>query len=202
MAPPSARLYLLFTPTLCPRDPWQTLELALQGGVQMVQWRVEEQDPAALARCMHVCRMYEVPVLVNDDVDLAVRMGAAGAHVGQDDMPLPEARERTAGLWLGVSTHDLGQIAAAEAGKADYVGFGPCFATETKGYAEGLHRKAISADARRARLPLYAIGGIHARNTPLLQELGVERIAVSRAVLCAEDPRRAAQKLRRILSRT
>jgi len=192
-----ARLYLLFTPKLCAQDPWETLEQALIGGVDLVQWRVPEPDPADLARCMHIASQHGVPVVVNDQVQLAVQLDAAGAHVGQDDMAPSKARKLLGrDRWLGVSTHDLAQLRAAERAKADYVGFGPCFATETKGYADGLPRELIAEAAASAKVPLFAIGGIHRRTLPLLLELGVQRIAVCAAILGAERPADAAARLR------
>ena len=194
-------LYLLFTPDLCSGDPWETLEQALAGGVGMVQWRSSRPDPSGIARCLYICRAHGVTVLVNDHVDLAAQLGADGAHVGQGDMPAKKARGKLVGRILGVSTHNLEQLEAAVANLADYVGFGPCFATETKGYQEGLPREQIAAAATASQVPLYAIGGIHPRNLPILQDLGVERIAVSQAILQAPHPRDAASQLRRILTR-
>ena len=101
-----------------------------------------------------------MPVLVNDHVKLAGQLGADGAHVGQHDMSAKQARRQLDGLLLGVSTHDLQQLRSATAAGADYVGFGPCFPTATKGYEEGLPRKKIAAAATAAPIPLYAIGGI------------------------------------------
>ncbi len=201
MARDLGRLYLLFTPDLCAGDPWDTLEQALLGGVDMVQWRVAEPDPAGIARCLYVCRAHEVPVLVNDHVKLAVQLGADGAHVGQQDTPAPNARRKLKDRLFGVSTHNLEQLrAAAEAG-ADYVVFGPCFHTETKGYEEGLPRKQIAAAAAASEIPLYAIGGIQPRNLPILQDLGIERIAVCSAILRASHVRDAAAHLHQILKR-
>ena len=131
-----------------------------------------------------------------------VEIGAAGAHVGQDDLPAGEARGILGpARALGVSTHDLPQIRAAEAAGADHIGFGPCFATVTKGYAKGLPRTAVETAVTSTELPLFAIGGITADNLPALLDLGVRRIAVSSAVLEARDPERAARQLRELLDR-
>jgi thiamine-phosphate pyrophosphorylase len=202
MSLPDRRLYLLFTPELCAGDPWDTLAAALEGGVDLVQWRVEEADRAGFQRCREVCRAAGVPVVINNDVMLAVRCGATGAHVGQTDMPADAARKLLQGAWLGVSTHDVAQIRAAAAAGADYVGFGPCFATETKGYATGklpAETEAAVEAASAAKLPLFAIGGITVQNLPGLRGLGVNRIAVSGAILKSDDPRAAARALRRWL---
>lgn len=196
------RLYLLFTPSLCRLDPWATLSGAISGGVDLVQWRSKEPDPSGYLRCRDLCRRRGVPLLVNDDVMLAVRSQAHGAHVGQDDLPAEAARKLLDDQWLGISTHDPKQIAAAAANGADYVGFGPCFATATKGYEHGKSSDEIEAGIAAARahgLPLFAIGGITAERLPGLRALGVDRVAVSGAILGSDDSRAAAQALRRML---
>ncbi|MEY3160096.1 MAG: hypothetical protein RIT25_87, partial [Planctomycetota bacterium] len=101
--------------------------------------------------------------------------------------------------WIGVSTHSVAQITAATEDGASYVGFGPCFATPTKGYAEGKPIEEIAEAVRACQLPLFAIGGIHAANLPQLLRAGVRRIAVSSAILQADDPEAAARELCAIL---
>lgn len=196
------RLYLLFTPDSCRRDPWQTLELAIAGGVDLVQWRKKSEDRTGFERCRTICRAHNVPLIVNDDVMLAVRGRAAGGHVGQTDMPIPAARKVLVDRWLGVSTHDGKQIAEAAHEGADYIGFGPCHPTATKGYEHGKSPadiEAAVAAAAQHRVPLFAIGGINPGNLPGLRMLGVDRIAVSSHVLSAEDPKAAAAALRAFL---
>ena len=127
-------LYLLFTPSLCPGDPWAHLEAALDGGVDLVQWRVKHADAEGARRCLEVCSARNVPLIVNDDVELAAELGAAGAHVGQDDLDARSARRRLGdGRWLGVSTHATDQVIRAFEDGADHVGFGPIHPTTTKG---------------------------------------------------------------------
>lgn len=199
---PDLRLCLLFTPGLCRQDPWLTLDRALRGGVDLVQWRVKHADPDGLAECLRRCRAASVPVIVNDDVQLAVQSSAAGAHVGQDDMPAEQARRLLGERWLGVSTHDPAQIRAAATAGADYLGFGPCFPTTTKGYARGQPQRAVTDAVRTAgdcQLPLFAIGGITPENLPRLLALGIRRIAVTAAILQADDPAEAARRLRSLL---
>lgn len=196
------RLCLLFTPGLCRGEPFETLAAALDGGVDLVQWRSKEADAEGFRRCLQICRRAGVRLIVNDDVMLAVRCRVDGAHVGQDDLPAEAARKLLVGQLLGVSTHDLAQIEAAAAAGADYIGFGPCHPTSTKGYASGLSAAAIAdavAAADAARLPLFAVGGITAGNLPPLRGLGVDRIAVAGAILASDDPRAAARALRRLL---
>lgn len=191
------RLYLLFTPELCLGDPATVLRQALAGGVDVVQWRPRTRDTDALLETLAICRDADVPCIVNNDATLAVELGADGAHVGQDDLPASQARAILgAERKLGVSTHDLTQLRAAEADGADYVGFGPCFPSETKGYADGLPLDSIAQAAASARLPLFAIGGIDLANLPTLVDAGIRRIAVTASILRANDPEHAARELR------
>lgn len=196
---PDRRLYLLFTPSGCAGDPWVTLTAALRGGVDLVQWRSKTADPAGYRRCRELCGEAGVPLLVNDDVMLAIHGRAHGAHVGQDDMPVVPARKLLGDLWLGVSTHDLDQLRTAIDERVDYVGLGPCHPTATKGYEQGLAPALIEAACAQRSVPVYAIGGITAANLLPLRLLGVDRIAVSAAILRAPDPERAAGELRRML---
>ncbi len=194
------RLYLLFTPELCAAEPWRTLDAALAGGVDLVQWRVKTRDPTGLERCLACCAPHGVPVIVNDHVELAVRTAAAGAHVGQHDLPPREARAMLREeQWLGVSTHDRDELARALEGGADHVGFGPMFATATKGYADGQREGALRATLAASPVPVYAIGGITAANVALVLREGAARIAVSSAILQARDPEAAARALRSAL---
>lgn len=193
----AARLYLLFTPELCATDPWHTLAAALDGGVQLVQWRVKEADPEGLTRCIRLCSEREdpVPVIVNDQVQMAVDHGACGAHVGQQDMPAKEARRILGRRCLGVSTHSIEEVQAAVAAGADYLGFGPCFPTTTKGYDRGQPRGALARVLAQSPVPVFAIGGIEPSNIDSIVEQGCERVAVSRAILTAADPKGVAAQL-------
>lgn len=201
--PSLGSLYLLFTPTACRLEPLTTLAKALEGGVDVVQWRAKGRvDRETLRTSQALCHAHRVPFLINDDVMLAVRVGAAGAHVGQDDMAADAARKLLFGRLLGVSTHDERQIAAAVLAGSDYVGFGPCHPTATKGYEHGVGLAAIEAAvAQCAALaaPMFAIGGIEPANLPELLRAGVRRVAVSRWVLDHRDPRAAAAELRAML---
>jgi len=190
------RLYLLFTPELCVDRPWHTLEEALRGGVDLVQWRVKEPDPTGLQRCRELCAEHSAPLLVNDDVMAAVRGRVHGAHIGQQDMPAEVARRLLGNSWLGVSTHDLTEIHTAAHNGADYVGFGPCYPSATKGFDHGLPPAVIEEAVHDSPVPVFAIGGIQADNINLLCGLGVGRVAVSSAILRAADPRAVAAELR------
>ncbi len=145
-----------------------------------------------------LCRAAGVPLIVNDSVEVAVAAGADGVHLGQEDLAPAEARRILGpGKWIGWSTHDLEQLErAAQDTAVDYVGFGPAFATATKGISEGLGPDRVRSAAVRAAeagLPLLAIGGITVENRGLLG--GNLGIAVSSALCRAADPEASARCL-------
>lgn len=200
--PLSGRIYLVFTPELCRHDPFATLEAVLAAGVDIVQWRPKRPNRDGLERTRAVCRSHQTPLIINDDVMLALRSEAAGAHVGQEDMPSDAARKLMFGRLLGVSTHDISQIQLAAKATANYVGFGPCFPTKTKGYDQGVGMEAVAAAAEKCHelnMPMFAIGGITPKNLPELYAHGVRRIAVSSYVLQHENPAQAVRELREAL---
>jgi thiamine-phosphate pyrophosphorylase len=200
--PLSGRIYLVFTPELCRQDPYQTLEAALAAGVDLVQWRPRRPNRDGLDRTRAICRGHQTPLIINDDVMLALRSEAAGAHVGQEDMPSDAARKLMFGRLLGVSTHNIAQIQLAAKATANYVGFGPCFPTKTKDYDQGVGMEAVSAAVEKCHeldMPMFAIGGITPANLPELYAQGVRRIAVSSYVLQHDDPAQAVRELREAL---
>ena len=175
-------------------------EAAARGGATMVQLRLKVADARTLVHVgralVAVLRPLGVPVLVNDRVDVALACGAAGAHLGADDLPVRAARRVVPPSFvLGAS---LGSEAELEnAREADYVGIGPLYATGSKldaGDAIGV--EAFARLRRAAGRPAVAIGGISVANVAPVMAAGAEGVAVIRAVFSASDPRRAAAALR------
>lgn len=135
-------------------------------------------------------------LLVNDRIDVALAMGPAvrGVHLGQDDMPIAQARALLGPeVWIGRSTHDFAQVLGADEEGADYLGFGPVFPTTTKGYAQGLGGERAWIASEATALPVFAIGGIGPDNVDVVAQVG--RAAVSSAILAADDPARVATSL-------
>lgn len=197
-------LMLLMTRELCRAEPLATLRAALEGGVDCVQLRekpFEDDALAWIAEALELCDEFGALCLVNDEVELARRSGAFGVHLGQEDLAaFARGQLVDRDLALGISTHDLAELERARAEAPDYVGVGPCHATATKGYAAGLGDDELRALVEASRdLPAFAIGGITVERLPRLQRLGVRRIAVSSAVLGAEDPAAASRALIRCL---
>lgn len=161
------------------------LGLALaRGGCRVVQLRAKDLPPSdrlGLARgLVQALAPLQTLVIVNDDVAVAKASGAHGLHLGQEDGDLSRARaELGPDVLIGRSTHDLGQVAAAAAEGADYIGFGPVFATSTKALADpvvGL--SGLAAACASSVLPVVAIGGITLADLPAVQASGAHGWAV------------------------
>ena len=133
-------------------------------------------------------------VIVNDRVDVAAAVGAAGAHVGDDDLPVPLAR-RVLGpdALLGRTAHDVDEARAAAAAGADYLGIGPCFPSATKAFGGFAPPEFLRTVATEIALPAFAIGGITLERLDELLSLGLRRVAVATAVTAASDPAAAAR---------
>lgn len=207
-----AQVMLIFTPHLIDqRAPLEVLASVLDY-VDIIQVRAKSKDEESTAREQHdwtvkvleLVREHdaeETLVLVNDRVDVARALqsqGCAGAHIGQDDCPPEIARELLGPeALLGLSTHDMKQVAQADTEFVNYLGFGPIWPTATKGYESGVGAEHCWVAANSTSIPVFPIGGIDAHNASELTNVG--RVAVSSAILAAEDPARAADALRAAL---
>lgn len=151
---------------------------------------------ARMAR--RVCDDAGAALIVNDRIDVALAADADGVHLGQTDLPIADARRVAGDLWIGVSTHNLEQVRAACAAGADYLGYGPVFATTTKERPDPVQgvaalRAAVAAAEGR---PVVAIGGITEAEVSDVYAAGAQAICAIRAVTHARDPRDAARKFR------
>jgi thiamine-phosphate pyrophosphorylase len=193
-----ARLYLV-----CDRRPEVFLRAALAGGVDVLQLRDKDtSDDEVLAAAAVFRRVADdagALFVVNDRPDLAVAAGADGVHVGQDDLPVEEARAVVGpDRIVGRSTHSPEQIAAA--GDADYIAVGPVYATPTKPGRPAVGLELVRHAAAHAREPWFAIGGINPDNVGNVVAAGARRVVVVRAITEAEDPSAAARALRAALT--
>lgn len=179
----------------------EVVTAVLRGGIPAIQLRAKREptrDMVELGRALRAeTRRAGALLFVNDRVDVALVIGADGAHLGDDDLPLPAARSITPqGFLLGRSVDTAQQAAEAERQGADYVGVGPVFQTASKadaGPAVGIQR--VSAVRSATALPLVAIGGIDAANAAGVARAGADGVAVIRALMQARDPEAAAREL-------
>jgi thiamine-phosphate pyrophosphorylase len=193
-----ARLYLV-----CDRRPEAFLRAALAAGVDVLQLRDKEAGDddvlAAASTFRRVADELGALFVVNDRPDLAVAAGADGVHVGQDDLPVAEARAVVGpDRIVGLSTHSAEQIEAARG--ADYVAVGPVHATPTKPGRPAVGLELVRYAARHAPDPWFAIGGIDPSNVGEVVAAGARRVVVVRAITEAEDPGAAARDLREALA--
>lgn len=177
----------------------------LHGGVDALQFRVKGGTPAhrdLLARAVRALTdAAGVPLVVNDDADLALAIGAAGLHAGRDDGDPRALRARLGrSRWLGVSCYDDLERARAMVGVADHVGFGAVFLSPTKPQAVRAPL-ALLGQARALGLGTVAIGGIDRSNAHLAIEAGADAVAVITDLFGAPDPAAAARELRTIVHR-
>ena len=178
----------------------EQLEDALKGGVTLVQLREkdlpqEEFLTEALA-AKALCHRYGVPLLINDDVDLALQCGADGVNVGAEDRPVEEIRRQAGPTFLsGATAKTIAQAQAAQADGADYIGVGAVFPSPTKPNAVGITREELAAICASVTIPAVAIGGITQDNLPQLTGCGAVGAAVVSALFGAPDVRAAAQEL-------
>jgi len=180
--------------------------LAIDGGARVVQYRSKSDDPGLkqwqAVDLLHVCRGLDVPLIINDDLDLAAEVGAAGVHLGKDDATVVEARERLgADAIIGASCYgslDLAEQAWRDG--ASYVAFGRFFPSSTKPFA--VHTEvAILRDAReRIPIPLCAIGGINTSNAAAVIEAGANMVAVAHGLFGEGDVKVTASQFTRLFA--
>jgi thiamine-phosphate pyrophosphorylase len=202
------RLYLVMGSLNCRRDPLTILEEALQGGVTLFQLREKGTGCLAGSRlhefaqaARRLCYQYDVPFLVNDDVELALAMDADGVHLGQDDEPADRVRARMGDKIIGVSVHSREEAEQAVLAGADYVGAGPMFPTRSKPDAHPVQGPELIRRLRAggASLPLVGIGGITGDNSASVIQAGADGVAVISAVSLADSPHEAAQMLKKTI---
>jgi thiamine-phosphate pyrophosphorylase len=205
----AARLYLV-----CPEGPAQASETerdlpelvraAVAGGVDIVQLRekhLPDDQLVAVAKAMRaLCERVGALLIVNDRPLVARQAGADGVHVGQEDTPVAGARELVGpDMLIGLSTHTPAEIDAQDAEQADYIGVGPVHETPTKPGRPAVGTELVRYAAAHARVPFFAIGGLHTGNLGPTIEAGARRAVVLRAIAEADDPERAARALRNLL---
>ena len=171
---------------------------ALDGGVALLQYRRKRRDLEEARAVAALARRHRVPLIVNDDVELALELGADGVHLGRDDGDLGAARRRLPGRILGASCYNDADLArrAIDAG-ADYVAFGSVFVSPTKPAAV---RAPLALFATELEVPLCAIGGITLENAPRLLEAGADLLAVLSDLFDASDIAARAAQYRKLFA--
>ena len=177
---------------------------ALEAGISFVQYREKRKPRREIYEeavgLRELTRSFGAVLIINDHADIARAVDADGVHLGQDDFPLKEARKIMAGRIVGISTHSLEQALEAEAGGADYIGFGPLFHTATKdaGIPKGID--ILRTITENVSIPVVAIGGIGIEAVPDIMRAGAGCVAVATAI-CKGDITTNAKEFVRILQK-
>ncbi len=202
-------LYLVTDRGLSLGRPLEEVVLqAVRGGVSIVQLREKQASTRFFIeqaeRLKRLLAPYQVPLIINDRVDVALAVQADGVHLGQDDMPYPLARKLLGPkAIIGLSVETMAQVLEAEAYDVDYLGVSPIFPTPTKTDTKGAWGLEGLAQVRAAsRHRLVAIGGLNASNVESVVRAGADCIAVVSAICSAPDPQKAAETLCQIIRST
>ncbi len=181
---------------------YEQIEEALKGGVTMVQLREkqlsEDELVAEAIQIKELCHRYEVPLIINDNVDAALKSGADGVHVGIEDAPVSEIRRRAGDDFIiGATAKTTEQAKAAEAAGADYLGVGAVFPSPTKKNAIRITPQDLREICGSVAIPAVAIGGITGDNVSEIKGGGMAGVAVVSAIFAAQDIQKAAAELKR-----
>lgn len=178
----------------------EQVEDALKGGATFIQLREKDLDyNSFLAEALELkalCKEYDVPFVINDNVDIAIACDADGVHVGQSDMEAGNVREKLGpGKTIGVSAHNLEEALAAKAHGADYLGVGAVFSTSTKLDADTTSFGVVYDICNSVNIPVVAIGGINENNILELKDTGIDGVAVVSAIFAKPDITAATENL-------
>jgi thiamine-phosphate pyrophosphorylase len=180
------------------------IEDAIRGGADAIQYRAKrlskKQYHEKALSLLPITRYHNVPFFVNDHLDIALAISSDGVHLGQNDLPLPEARRLMPDrMMLGVSTHSLAEASKAVKDGPDYIAIGSVFPTTTKENPEAIIGTELIRSVKNAvgEIPLVAIGGINVGNVAEVIRSGADGVAVASAVVRSASPSTAAKELKR-----
>lgn len=176
---------------------------ALEGGVTLVQYRAKTASSAEMyaeaLQLKALCDSFNVPLIINDRLDIAMAVGAAGVHLGQDDLPCAAARRILGEDYLiGVSAHNPAEAKAALQSGADYLGCGAVFGTATKADVQKLGTNGLAAICKAKGLPVVGIGGITADNYREVRAAGADGAAIVSGILAQPDIRATVRAIAKV----
>ena len=176
---------------------------ALDGGVTLVQYRAKTASSAEMyaeaLQLKALCDSFKVPLIINDRLDIAMAVGAAGVHLGQDDLPCAAARKILGEDYIiGVSAHNPAEAKAALQSGADYLGCGAVFGTPTKADVKKLGTEGLTAICREKGLPVVGIGGVTADNYREVRVAGADGAAIVSGILAQPDIRTTVRAIAKV----
>ncbi len=196
--------YFITDSSLTKQDCLRDVEDAIKGGARVIQYREERRstiDMMAEARILaSMCRKAGVHLLINNRVDIAQAVDADGVHLGQEDMPLEDARRALPDGMIGISCHTLDDVAEAERKGADYIAVSPVFFTSTKkDISTPVGLEGITEFRKATKLPVIAIGGIDVENVESVVKAGADSVCAISATVGTEDVAASVGKFEKII---
>lgn len=182
-----------------------TIEEGIKGGVSVVQIREKTADTLDFynlaLKVKEITTKYNVPLIINDRVDVALAIGADGVHVGQSDMPCDVTRKLVGSdKIVGVSAATIEEAKKAEKDGADYIGTGAVFPTATKDDAPSITKKDLTEIVESINIPVVAIGGITLENAHELKDTGIAGFSVVSAIMSSDNPKKSSENLLNIFN--
>ncbi|MEG0793465.1 MAG: thiamine phosphate synthase [Lachnospiraceae bacterium] len=197
-------LYLCTDRTLMSTDTLEeAVEQAIKGGCTLIQLREKDCSSGEFYQTAqsikNITDLYHIPLIINDRVDLALAVGAAGVHVGQSDLPASIVRKIIGDdACIGVSVATVQEAVKAQEDGANYIGVGAMYATGTKLNTRNVSLELLKEIQKAVTIPIVVIGGIQKENAAIFKELGIAGLAVVSAIIAKPDIEAAARELKRI----
>lgn len=198
-------LYLVTDTNICPREKLVSVtESAIKGGVTLVQLREKDISTreffAEASELKKLCKHHNVPLLINDRIDIALAVDADGIHIGQSDMPLKVSRKILGpNKIIGLSAGNVNQAVEAVNDGADYLGVGAVFPTSTKRDASNVGIDMLKQVRKSVDIPIVGIGGINPNNISQLYGSGIEGVAVVSCIMGSDDPYAVSKQLSKMV---
>jgi len=179
-------IYFITDRKYCDLPIYDMVSAVLDAGIRFIQYREKDRTRREIheeaSRLRELTRRYDALLFINDHADIALAVDADGVHLGQDDLPIEEARRIMGEKIIGISTHGPEQAKSAERGGADYIGFGPVFHTTTKDAGSPKGVDALRSVREVVGIPVVAIGGINEDNIEVVLDAGADAAAVATAI--------------------
>lgn len=188
------------------RRLYDQVKETLEGGATIIQIREKDLDDESFIKealeIKSLCSQYNVPLIINDNIDVALKVDADGVHIGQDDMNAKNVRALLGpDKIIGVSAHNVEEALAAVNAGADYLGSGAAFSTDSKSNVNIIDRTELKNICKAVDIPVTAIGGINEKNILELSGLGISGVAVISAIFAADDIKEQTIKLKQLARR-
>ncbi|MBQ2635568.1 MAG: thiamine phosphate synthase [Methanobrevibacter sp.] len=183
----------------------KTIEEGIKGGVTVVQIREKTADTLDFynlaLKVKEITEKYNIPLIINDRVDIALAIDADGVHVGQSDMPCDVTRKLIGkDKILGISAATVDEAKKAQKDGADYIGTGAVFPTTTKNDASSVTKEELKEIIKSIDIPVVAIGGINLENASQLNDTGIAGLSVVSAIMSSDNPKKSSEKLLEIFN--